>query len=738
MAVSQELLQEIALSPQEYEQIVERLDREPNSVELGLFGALWSEHCGYKHSKPLLRGFPSESPRLLTSPGSENAGVVDIGDGLALVVKIESHNHPSAVEPFHGAATGVGGIVRDILAMGARPIALLNSLRFGPPADPANRYLFHGVVGGISWYGNCIGIPDVGGEIVFSPAYSKNPLVNAMCLGLLAKERMVSAKATGQGNVFLLVGADTGRDGIHGASGLASRTFQGERELRPTVQVGNPFLGKVLIEACLEAVGTFPEAIVGMQDLGAAGLTSAAIESAAKGGAGVELDVARVPRRESEMTPYEVMLSESQERMLLIVKPSSLDHLRALFERWDLTASVIGRVTDDQWAQVHDGGAPAARVPVSVLSEAPQYRLQGTPPAWLEAARAVDLAALPLPDASPGQALLALLASPNIASRRSVYRQYDHQVGTNTVVAPGIADAALLRVPGTAKGIAVAVDGNGRYCYLDPYAGGAIAVAEACRNLACVGAEAIALTDCLNFGNPERADVYYQLEESINGMAAACRALDVPIVSGNVSLYNETDGEAVYPTPVVGAVGLLEDVTLHCTSGFRSPGDRVVLLGAGAPGSAAASLAGSEFLELFHGRVVGQPAIDLDLERRVQDVCRNAIAQGLLSSAHDCSDGGLAVTLAECCIGGGVGMEVTAELLGRWDAALFGEGQSRIVVSVRPSLLGSVEELARRMAVPCLLLGSVGGDRLLAPGILDSPVAGLREVWDSGLERAVH
>ena len=738
MAVSQELLQEIALSPQEYEQIVERLDREPNSVELGLFGALWSEHCGYKHSKPLLRGFPSESPRLLTSPGSENAGVVDIGDGLALVVKIESHNHPSAVEPFHGAATGVGGIVRDILAMGARPIALLNSLRFGPPADPANRYLFHGVVGGISWYGNCIGIPDVGGEIVFSPAYSKNPLVNAMCLGLLAKERMVSAKATGQGNVFLLVGADTGRDGIHGASGLASRTFQGERELRPTVQVGNPFLGKVLIEACLEAVGTFPEAIVGMQDLGAAGLTSAAIESAAKGGAGVELDVARVPRRESEMTPYEVMLSESQERMLLIVKPSSLDHLRALFERWDLTASVIGRVTDDQWAQVHDGGAPAARVPVSVLSEAPQYRLQGTPPAWLEAARAVDLAALPLPDASPGQALLALLASPNIASRRSVYRQYDHQVGTNTVVAPGIADAALLRVPGTAKGIAVAVDGNGRYCYLDPYAGGAIAVAEACRNLACIGAEAIALTDCLNFGNPERADVYYQLEESINGMAAACRALDVPIVSGNVSLYNETDGEAVYPTPVVGAVGLLEDVTLHCTSGFRSPGDRVVLLGAGAPGSAAASLAGSEFLELFHGRVVGQPAIDLDLERRVQDVCRNAIAQGLLISAHDCSDGGLAVTLAECCIGGGVGMEVTAELLGRWDAALFGEGQSRIVVSVRPSLLGSVEELARRMAVPCLLLGSVGGDRLLAPGILDSPVAGLREVWDSGLERAVH
>ncbi len=738
MAVSQELLQEIALSPQEYVQIVERLDREPNSVELGLFGALWSEHCGYKHSKPLLRGFPSDSPRLLTSPGSENAGVVDIGDGLALVVKIESHNHPSAVEPFHGAATGVGGIVRDILAMGARPIALLNSLRFGPPADPANRYLFHGVVGGISWYGNCIGIPDVGGEIAFSPAYSKNPLVNAMCLGVLPKERMVSAKATGQGNVFLLVGADTGRDGIHGASGLASRTFQGERELRPTVQVGNPFLGKVLIEACLEAVATFPEAIVGMQDLGAAGLTSAAIESAAKGGAGVELDVARVPRRESEMTPYEVMLSESQERMLLIVKPSSLDHLRALFERWDLTASVIGRVTDDQWAQVHDGGAPAARVPVSVLSEAPQYRLQGTPPAWLEAARAVDLAALPLPDASPGQALLALLASPNIASRRSVYRQYDHQVGTNTVVAPGIADAALLRVPGTAKGIAVAVDGNGRYCYLDPYAGGAIAVAEACRNLACVGAEAIALTDCLNFGNPERADVYYQLEESINGMAAACRALDVPIVSGNVSLYNETDGEAVYPTPVVGAVGLLEDVTLHCTSGFRSPGDRVVLLGAGAPGSAAASLAGSEFLELFHGRVVGQPAIDLDLEKRVQDVCRNAIAQGLLSSAHDCSDGGLAVTLAECCIGGGVGMDVTAELLGRWDAALFGEGQSRIVVSVRPSLLGSVEELARRMAVPCLLLGSVGGDRLLAPGILDSPVAGLREVWDSGLERAVH
>ena len=738
VAISPELLQEIALTPQEYAQIVQRLDREPNALELGLFGALWSEHCGYKHSKHLLRNLPSESPRLLAAPGAENAGVVDIGNGLALVVKIESHNHPSAVEPFHGAATGVGGIVRDILAMGARPIALLNSLRFGPPEETRSRYLFHGVVGGISWYGNCIGVPDVGGEIVFSPSYARNPLVNAMCVGILPKERLLSATATGPGNLLLLVGADTGRDGIHGASGLASRAFEEERELRPTVQVGNPFLEKVLIEACLEVAEKLPEAIIGMQDLGAAGLTSAAIECAAKGGTGLWIDVTKVPPREEAMTPYDIMLSESQERMLLVLKPEFLDSVRALFDKWDLTSSVIGRVTDDGLARIYDGDSLVAQVPVSVLTEPPQYRLQGVKPSWIEEAHATDLGAIPLPALSPDESLLRLLASINIASRRPVYRQYDHQVGANTVVSPGVADAAVLRVPGTNTGIALTVDGNGRYCYLDPYAGGAIAVAEACRNLACVGAQGIALTDCLNFGNPERREVYYQLEECINGMAAACRALGVPIVSGNVSLYNETDGEAIYPTPIVGAVGLLEEVSRHCTAGFRNPGDVIILLGAAEVAGNSESLGGSEILALLHGRVSGRPSIDLALEERVQRLCRDAIAQGLVNSAHDCADAGLAVTLAESCLAGDLGAEIAAKHTGRWDAALFGETQSRIVVSVAPEQLPALERLAAEASVPHLVLGLVGGVRLAAFGLLDVSLGEMREAWDNGLERAVH
>ena len=740
MAVTPEDLKEIALSQQEYQDIQDRLDREPNPLELGLFGALWSEHCAYKHSRPLLRLFPSDSPRVLVAPGAENAGVVDVGDGLSVVFKIESHNHPSAVEPFQGAATGVGGIVRDILAMGARPMALLNSLRFGPPDSPRGKHLFHGVVEGISWYGNCLGVPDIGGEIGFSSSYIGNPLVNAMCIGTVRTADLVRAQPSGAGDLMLLVGADTGRDGIHGASGLASQTFADDRELRTTVQVGNPFMEKVLIEACLEALQVCPEGIAGMQDCGAAGLTSATVECVSTGGRGMVLDVAKVTRRESGMTPYEVMLSESQERMMLLVRPGYLDKVKAVFDKWDLVSSVIGEITDDATVHIVDGDTAAANVPVVHLMEPPQYRLTGTPSKDIEAARGADLNKLPLPTITAAQALLKLMGSANLASRAAVYQQYDQQVQANTVVPPGAGDAAVLLLregyggTGTGKGIAVCTDGNSRMAYLDPYVGGQLVVAEACRNVSCVGAEPIALTDCLNFGNPERADVYYQLEECIKGMAEACRAFGVPVVSGNVSLYNESGDQAIYPTPVVGALGLLEDVQLHCESAFQHDGDVVVLLGASALSGDAASLAGSEALEVLHGTVAGQPRLDIDLEARVQKLCRTAIGQGLLSSAHDCSEGGMAVALAESCILGGLGVSVTATTSGRWDATLFGEDASRILVSVHPDKLAALKKLAATNDVPLLRLGKVGGDAFKVGKLLNVPLADVDHAWRSGLE----
>ncbi len=533
MTVSKRALDELALSEAEYEAIVDRIGREPNSLELGLFGSLWSEHCGYQHSKSLLRLFSAKNPRLLVRFGEENAGVVDVGDGLAVVFKIESHNHPSAIEPYEGAATGVGGIVRDILAMGARPIALMNSLRFGPLSYQRNRYLFNGVVAGISAYGNCIGIPDVGGEICFSENYSENPLVNAMCVGLLEKDSIVLATTGGPGSVLMLVGADTGRDGIHGASGLASRTFEEERELRPTVQASNPFLEKVLIEACLEVVAT--GRLTGLQDLGAAGLTSSAVEAAARGGTGLEIDVSLVPRRDAAMTPYEVMLSESQERMLVVMDEEHVNYVGDIFDKWGLNSTVIGRATDTGRVVIRDGGEAVGDLPVDVLTDAPLYRLDGVKPEGLDDLQGYDLASLPIPAESAAEVLLRLLASPNIASKESVYRQYDHQVQTNTVIGPG-GDAAVLRIKESRRGLAMSTDGNGRYCYLDPYVGGMIAVAEACRNVAVVGAEPVALTDCLNFGNPERPEGYYQLEQCIKGIALASNLLEAPVVSGNVSL----------------------------------------------------------------------------------------------------------------------------------------------------------------------------------------------------------
>ena len=726
--ISKEILDEIALSEGEYRLIVERLGREPNEVELGMFGGLWSEHCGYKHSKPLLKYFPTKGKRVLTKLGEENAGAVDIGEGLCIVMKMESHNHPSAIEPFQGAATGIGGIVRDIFAMGARPIALLNSLRFGPLKEPRNRYLFNGVIGGIAFYGNCLGIPNVGGEILFSSSYSANPLINVMCVGIAPAGKIIKSRTGSTGNLLMLVGADTGRDGLHGASGLASRTFEEERELRSTVQVGNPFMEKLLIEACLELAET--GWIVGMQDLGAAGLTAATIECASRGGSGVEIDVAKVHRREQGMTPYEVMLSESQERILLVVKKGFEDKVKALFDRWELNSDIIGKVTEDSIARIKEGEKVIAELPVKLLTEPPLYRLKIRKPKWLMKLQKADLNAIPdFPPEQGNLLLLKLLSSPNISSKEWVYRQYDHQVQTNTVIPPG-ADAALLRIKDTKRAIALTTDGNGRYCYLDPYAGGAIAVAEAARNLVCVGAEPLAITDCLNFGNPERLEVYYQLKECIRGMTQACRVLNIPVISGNVSLYNETKGKAIYPTPVVGMLGLIEEVAKHLTPGFKEEGDRVFLLGA----QQSDGLGGSEYLELIHGIVAGKPSINLDLERRVQQCCLSLISQGIIKSAHDCSDGGLAVALAEGCIIGNIGFEGSWKFKGRRDATLFGELPSRIIASVAPQKVKQLEEVAAQGGVPIEGLGVVGGKRFLIHNLIDLSLEQIIKAWQRELE----
>ena len=740
MPASQATLDEIALTRAEYDLIVQKLEREPNRVELGLFGALWSEHCGYKHSKPLLSTFPTTGAAVRVRAGQENAGVVDIGDGMSMVFKVESHNHPSAVEPYQGAATGVGGIIRDILAMGARPIALLNSLRFGPLSDPRNRYLFEGVVSGIAGYGNCVGIPDVGGEVQFADAYSGNPLVNAMCIGLLRDGEMMSAAAKTPGSVLVAVGSATGRDGIHGASGLASRAFGGdeetEREMRPTVQMGDPFLEKVLVEACLEAAKSGH--LEGLQDMGAAGLTSSAIECAERGGTGIELNVDAVPRREEGMTAYDVMLSESQERMLLIVKEGHEGAIAEIFERWDLHVSNIGTVTGDGMVRIFEHGKAVAEVNVATLVGAPQYRPGGTRPAYLEGLHAQALPAVP--DVSrAGELLLSLLASPNIASRRSVYRQYDHEVQTNTLTKPGAGDAAVIRIRGTKKAIAVAIDGNGRHTYLEPYVGGAMAVAEACRNVVCAGGKPLAVTDCLNFGDPTKPEVYYQLEQAIKGMTAACEALGVPVISGNVSLFNESGGKAIHPTPVVGVVGLLDDASTRLTAGFKSEGDVVLLLG-----SPESGLAGSEYLAHVHNLVAGQPAIDLDAEARLQSLTLALANDRLLRSAHDCSDGGIAVAMAESAILGNLGFSDAPsdplapwERATRWDAALFGEAPSRIVVTCAPANLDTVTRRARETGVDVTRLGTVGGNRFAIAGFMDLPLSELADAHENGLERAL-
>ncbi|MEO8457883.1 MAG: phosphoribosylformylglycinamidine synthase subunit PurL [Chloroflexota bacterium] len=737
MAIDQSALDTIALSRAEYDLIVQKMGREPNEVELGMFGALWSEHCGYKNSKPLLRLLPAEGAYVLTRRGAENAGAVDIGDDMCVVFKVESHNHPSAVEPYQGAATGVGGIVRDIFAMGARPIALLDSLRFGTLDDPQNKYLFEGVVAGIGGYGNCLGIPTVGGEVYFEDAYASNPLVNAMCVGIARVDQLINAKAEGVGNTLMLVGADTGRDGIHGASGLASRTDPTARfeEMRPAVQVGNPFLEKMLLEACLDLIWNHREWITGVQDLGAAGLTSSAVESANRGESGIIIDVAKVPRREEAMTPYEVLLSESQERMLIIVRAGFEGEVGRLFERWEVPWAIIGTVTDDNTVRIFDGDVEVGTMPVDVLVDAPEYTRQGEPdPALFEMER-MDLTTLPEIEDGNG-VLLRLLASPNIASKRWIYQQYDQSVQANTVVQAG-GDAAVLRIKGTGRGIALSTDGNGRYCYVDPYRGGAIAVAEAARNVVCVGAHPVAVTDCLNFGNPEKPNVYFQMEAVIHGIADACDALGTPVISGNVSLYNESGGRPVYPTPVIGMLGILEDVTKRCDMAFANEGDEVFVVGAHLEQSVDA-LGGSEYLKLEHGLVGGKLDIDLQREARLHLAILAGIRQDVINAAHDCSDGGLAVALAEMCIAGNKGLDGSNAMLGaKLAPALFGEAQSRIIVTVPADNVQALAGIANNNGLQLERIGVVTADQRLKLGPIDATVDELRGAFEGGLPRAL-
>jgi len=711
------------------------MGKAPNFLELSLFSVMWSEHCGYKNSRPLLGRFPNAGERVLQGPG-ENAGVVDVGEGWALAFKMESHNHPSAVEPYEGAATGVGGIIRDILAMGARPVALLDSLRFGPLQEERNRYLFREVVRGIGGYGNAVGVPTVGGEVEFGQAYSGNPLVNAMCVGLIRVEDLVRSSASGEGNLVVLLGSKTGRDGIHGATFASDELTDESESKRSNVQVGDPFCEKMLIECCLKLLDE--DLLVSLQDLGAAGITSSASEMAAKGGVGIEIETDRVPLRESDMEPTEIMISESQERMLAVVESGKLDEVLWLAERYELVGAVVGRVAGHGDLRVIHHGEVVGTVLAEHLADAPVYERDVVRPAYLDDAPELDLEELPEPD-DYNAVLLRMLSHPNLSSRRPIFTQYDHQVGTDTVVLPG-ADAAVVRIKGTDLGFATTTDGRGRHCYLDPRGGGTATIAEAYRNLSCVGAEPVAVTDCLNFGSPEKPDGYYQLAECIEGMSEACEAFGTPVVSGNVSLYNETDRGAIYPTPTVGMVGVMRDVNQHATPGFEREGDVVVVIG-GQPG---ASLAGSEYLEIVHGKVLGRPPFpDLASEKRVSDLVRRLVAAGIVDTAHDISGGGEIVAVAEMALAGGLGFEYDERELdglihgwggGRADVGFFGETPGSVIVAVSPARWQDFQDALGDVAWD--QIGTVGGDRFRVGGLIDVGLDELKQAYERDLFEA--
>lgn len=732
------LVAEHGLTAGEYERVLAMLGREPTFTELGIVSALWSEHCSYKHSRPLLKTLPTKAPYVLQGPG-ENAGVISIGDGLAVAFKIESHNHPSAIEPYQGAATGVGGILRDVFTMGARPIALLNSLRFGSLDSARVRYLFAGVVKGVGDYGNCVGIPTVGGEVVFDAAYEGNPIVNAMCVGLLEETELMLAVAEGVGNPIIAVGARTGRDGIHGASFASEELSEASEAKRPRVQVGDPFTEKLLLEASLELIHSGH--IVAIQDMGAAGLTSSSAEMAARGDVGVVIDTTKVPAREDGMTPYELLLSESQERMLVVAKKGHEDHVRAILEKWDLTAAVIGEVIAEPVYRVVEGDRVVAEFPgIRLVTDCPTYEPEARESDEIRRRREQNVHAIAerVEEADPIWTLEQLLLSPTIASKRWVYQQYDHTVRTNTVVGPG-GDAAVVRIRDTDRAIALTTDCNGRYVYLDPREGARIAVAEAARNVACTGARPMAITNNLNFGNPTKPEVYFQLREAVAGLSDACTALGTPVTGGNVSLYNENPTGAVYPTPVIGMVGLIDSLAHITRAAFTSDGDGIVLLGENTD-----ELGGSEYLQRIHGAVAGAPPhCDLEGARTLVDALLDAIRCDVVRSAHDCSDGGLAVALAECVMldrahptGATVDLSDWSELPLR--ALLFGEAQSRVIVSTPDAL--TVLAIAARHGVKATTIGTVHADSgdlsiMIGSRHLRASVAQLADAYHEAIPR---
>jgi phosphoribosylformylglycinamidine synthase len=740
------------LSTEEFARIKSLMEREPTFAELGIFSVMWSEHCSYKSSRVHLRRLPTTGERIIVPPG-ENAGIVDVGDGWCAAFKIESHNHPSFIEPFQGAATGVGGILRDVFTMGARPIAAMNSLRFGsldhPKHGRRNRSLLAGVVGGIAHYGNAFGVATVGGEVAFDDAYSLNPLVNAFALGLVKRDQIFFGKATGIGNPILYVGAKTGRDGIHGATMASAEFDDAALAKRPTVQVGDPFLEKLLLEACLEAMRS--GAVAGIQDMGAAGLTSSSCEMAARANTGIEIDLSLVPQREQGMTAYEMLLSESQERMLIVAHSGREREVIDIFRKWDLDAVVIGRVREGHNMRVIHEGETVADIPVSALTdEAPLYERPMTAPgpkSKVQGPKSEEQRPK-TKDQNHNESLLKLLASPNLSSKQLVYRQYDHMVRTNTAVLPG-ADAAVVRIKETRRALAMSLDGNGRYCAANPREGAKLIVAEAARNVVCVGARPLAVTNCLNFASPERPEVMWSFSEVIDGMAEACRAFNTPVVSGNVSFYNETEGRGIIPTPVIGMIGLVEDVHRVVHPGFKQAGDVIALLG-----KTADDLSISEFRATINGVSSEQmiangsvPTIDLKLECAVQQVCLEAAEAGLLASAHDCADGGLAVALAESCFSSlnrsGIGAEIDASEVALASLAassvLYSESPSRIILSFPRSSLALVEDLASRANCPITMLGQVGGDRLRikigAEEVISAAVSELENVWRGSLAR---
>ena len=731
--VSLKLVKDHGLTTNEYKRILDLIGRTPNFTELGIFSVMWSEHCSYKSSRPFLRKLPTESPRVIQGPG-ENAGVIDIGEGFAVVFKIESHNHPSFIEPHQGAATGVGGIMRDVFTMGARPIALMDSLRFGELNDSRTRFLLNGVVNGISSYGNCTGVPTVGGEVYFDSCYNGNILVNAFCLGLAKSDRIFLAKAGGIGNLILYVGSKTGRDGIHGASLLASSEFDETTEdKRPTVQVGDPFTEKLLIEACLEIMGF--DWVVGVQDMGAAGLTSSSFEMAHRSKAGVRMDLSKVPLRETGMTPYEILLSESQERMLFVIKSGHEEKAISILEKWGLDAAVIGEIIEEPEVHINFEGKEVVNLPTfPVVDGALDLKRVTQRPEYLEQLTQINLAKLPEPERGD-KAFKKLLGSPNIASREWVYEQYDHMVRLNTLVLPG-SDAAVLRIKETQKAVAISVDCNSRFCYLDPYEGAAIAVAESCRNIVCSGATPIGLTNCLNFGNPEKPEIMWQFEQAVQGMGDACRYFDIPVVSGNVSLYNETKGQAIFPTPTVAVVGLIENQKKTMTQGFKKSGHCIGLIG-----FTMEELGGSEYLKVLFDKNEGKPPVlDRKQEKNVQTLCLELIKKGLIQSAHDCSEGGLLIAVAESCFSSpeenlGATLELKSTL--RSDALMFSESQSRIVISFPEELKDKIEDLASSHSVDFSLIGSTGGSKFTVninnQEYINQNIKTIKKIWKTSL-----